>query len=240
MIGIIYKFTIIARVKYNGNKPFYVGQHWEEKSIHYFLSCKNSNYYGSGVLWNKFIKKIKEEYPKNWRHFIKREILFSSEFVNQKALDKLEEYYIKKFKAHYSYGLGGCNVLWGTANNFGSGSPAKDPEVRKKVSYEAKKRMNRPEVKEYMRSLFKERFIGKNNPFYGHHHTEETRKRLSECQKSLPRRYNVGDLHPINKNMVWTEYKPGKFDWRAKDRKLSYSKAYKIKLKEMRERLCKR
>lgn len=52
--------------------------------------------------------------------------------VNQKGLDVLEEYYIKKCKSHYSYKLGGCNVLWGTANKFGSGSPMKDPMVAKK------------------------------------------------------------------------------------------------------------
>lgn len=28
MIGIIYKFTIIAKYKMDGHHPFYIGQHW--------------------------------------------------------------------------------------------------------------------------------------------------------------------------------------------------------------------
>lgn len=28
--------------------------------------------------------------------------------------------------------------------------------------------------------------------------------------------HNVGDVHPTKSNLVWTEYKPGKFDWRGK------------------------
>lgn len=33
MIGIIYKFTIIApNCRKDGHRPFYVGQHWESKT----------------------------------------------------------------------------------------------------------------------------------------------------------------------------------------------------------------
>ena len=228
MIGIIYKFTILARYRMDGHKPFYVGQHWERISVDNFILRKRSNYYGCGRIWNKFVKRIKQDYPNNWHKFIKREVLYASEMVNQKGLDVLEEYYIKKEKAHYSFGLGGTNVLWGTANKFGSGSPAKDPLVRKIIREKAKERMNRPEVKEHMRKLFSgDRFIGKNNPFYGKKHTIETKNKIREFRKSLPKKYNIGDKNALNSNWVWTEYKPGKFDWRAKDRKLSYSKSYK-------------
>ena len=27
--------------------------------------------------------------------------------------------------------------------------------------------------------------------------------------------HQVGDIHPKHSDWVWTEYKPGKFDWRA-------------------------
>ena len=33
MIGIIYKFTIMSQVKFNGHRPFYIGQHWENNDI---------------------------------------------------------------------------------------------------------------------------------------------------------------------------------------------------------------
>ena len=32
MVGIIYKFTILVKYKFYGNKPFYVGQHWCKKN----------------------------------------------------------------------------------------------------------------------------------------------------------------------------------------------------------------
>ena len=41
-IGIIYKFTIIAKYKFDGHKPFYVGQHWEIKSVEDFCLSKRS------------------------------------------------------------------------------------------------------------------------------------------------------------------------------------------------------
>lgn len=184
MIGIIYKFTIIAKYKYDDHKPFYVGQHWEKVSAKNFLSKRYSKYYGSGNIWNKYIEKLKQDYPKNWKIFIKREILYQSEKITQRGLDAMEAYYIKREKAHYSYGLGGCNVLWGTANEFGSGSPASDPMVAEKIRQKMIERMSRPEVRKYYSELFKgEKFAGKNNPFYGRHHTEETMKKILETKK---------------------------------------------------------
>lgn len=96
MYGIIYKFTIIAKYKFDGHKPFYVGQHWEKRSIEHFSSSSVSNYDGSGKIWNNFIKRLKQEFPTCWRKLIKREVLYASELLNQKGLDILEEYYIKK------------------------------------------------------------------------------------------------------------------------------------------------
>lgn len=112
MVGIIYKFTVLARYKMDGHKPFYVGQHWESKDIEFFLSSNEYNYEGSGKIWNDFLDKLKKDYPKNWRKLVKREVLYVHR-CSQKALDAMEAYYIKKEKAHYSYKLGGCNVRWG-------------------------------------------------------------------------------------------------------------------------------
>lgn len=81
----------------------------------------------------------------------------------------------------------------GTANNFGSGSPASDPMVAEKIRQKAIERMNKPEVRKYFSELFKgEKFAGKNNPFYGRHHTEETMKKILETKKK-------------NNSMAWTE-----------------------------------
>lgn len=141
MIGIIYKLTIRAKIKFDGHKPFYVGQHWC-KSTEDFL-CRSYPYYGSGSIWNDLLSGLKRKNPNNWQYFVKREVLCTITNNSQKTLDKLEEFWIKREKAHYSYGLGGCNILWGTSNEFGSGSPAKDPNVRKKMSRSMQKRLKR-------------------------------------------------------------------------------------------------
>ena len=53
---------------------------------------------------------------------------------------KMEEVYIKENKnLIILIKLGGCNVLWGTANNFGSGSPSKRP-IGEKENFKVKKR----------------------------------------------------------------------------------------------------
>lgn len=138
MVGIIYKFTILAGVKYFGCKPFYIGQHYDISNEE-FLSIYN-NYIGSGVSWVKRINELKSKQPEKWRHFIKREILYSGKDISQAALDALEKHYIKKYKSHYSFRKGGCNILIGTANNFGSGSPMKDPQIAYKVTSKLKGR----------------------------------------------------------------------------------------------------
>ena len=131
----IYKFTILYKgCKYCNHQPFYVGQTTLKVSKEEFLSKDRFVYDGSGRIWLKFCRYLTNKFPKCWRKLVKREILFYSEICSQKALDKLEEYYIKKCKAHYSYKQGGCNVLWGTANKFGSGSPMKDPMIAEIVT----------------------------------------------------------------------------------------------------------
>lgn len=144
MKGTIYKVTILTGVKYNGYKPFYVGQH---------NKILDNKYFGSGRMWLKFIYCLKKRYPTKWRKMLKLEILYESEKCTQKTLDVLEEYYIKKEKSHISYKLGGCNILWGTSNDFGSGSPMNNPDVVRRVTNKnrgKKGRKNSEEVKRVM------------------------------------------------------------------------------------------
>src|SRR5574344_1416501 len=110
MFGIIYKFIILT------NKKYYVGQ---TTNVIGFES-----YWGSGKIWNLYLKNVKKKFPHCWQKLIKREILWQGE-CNQKTLDKLEEIYIRREHALYSENLGGCNVLPGTANKFGSINPSK-------------------------------------------------------------------------------------------------------------------
>lgn len=134
MARIIYKFTILYNFKHREQNPFYVGQVVRDFSKEHFLRKDIYTYDGSGKTWMRFCKGLRRKFPTCWRKLIKREILFYSENCSQEVLDKMEEYFIKREKAHYSYGLGGCNILWGTANCFGAGSLMKDPNVADKVT----------------------------------------------------------------------------------------------------------
>ena len=190
MIGIIYKFTIIhGGIKKDGCFPFYVGQHYDV-SVDKFLSKKRDNYYGSGSIWGELINILKKKCKRTrWRNFIKREILYSKEDVSQRVLDKLEEVYIRREKAHYSFGVGGCNILWGTANEFGSGSPAKNPIVAKKIS-DNKKEFYKTERGNIIRKSLSEywsdgRINGDKNPNYGHRWTDEMKAEMSKKKKGM-------------------------------------------------------
>lgn len=176
MIGIIYKFTILAKVRYDGHKPFYIGQHWC-KSKDDFL-CRDYPYYGSGHLWCKFLKKLRIEYPLKWKFFIKREILSVVVNDSQSTLDKLEEFWIKKEKAHYSNELGGCNILEGSPNG-GIFNPMKDPEVARKNAELRKGQKRTLEQRKRMSMGRRGKCLGKNNPNYGRVWTKEMRLRLS-------------------------------------------------------------
>lgn len=204
MLGIIYKFTIVAKYKYDGHRPFYVGQH---------IGVDDFNtYWGSGRIWNDFLDKLKQDYPKHWKKLIRREILFQRE-CSQKVLDAMEMYYIKKGKAHYSYGLGGCNVLWGTANGFGSGSPAKQDIVRKKMSDAMQVRLStgwKPKYclteehfkrhSEFMKNYYKthdsptkgKKIPKEEHPMYGRKHSEESKRKMRDNHADFS-----GDKNPM-------------------------------------------
>lgn len=180
MAGIIYKFTILARYKMDGHKPFYVGQHWESKNIEFFTSSNEYNYEGSGKIWNNFLDKLKKDYPKNWRKLAKREVLYVHE-CSQKTLDAMEAYYIKKCKSHYSYKQGGCNIRWG-----GNGSLLDESTKRKlselnlgkKLSCETRKKMSKE-----TRMKLSVSHIGKAIWNKGIKMSDEQRRKLSEAHR---------------------------------------------------------
>lgn len=178
MNAIIYKFTIKT------SNRFYVGQ---------YSGNKFNQYCGSGSMWRDVLKGLQKKYPSCWKQLVKREILWQGE-CNQKTLDKLEEIYIRREHANYSEKLGGCNILWGTANEFGSGSPSKDDLVKKKIS---KSRKGKHAAEEHhmfgkhwdeetkkqnsISNIGKQR--GEKHWNYGKHWDEETRRKISESNK---------------------------------------------------------
>ena len=202
MIGIIYKFTIVCgKVKKRNKCPFYIGQHWEKISVENFLSkSKCSCYTGGGVHWNKFINKLRILYPiGRWRNFIHREVLYAKEGISQKALDVLEAHYIKKYKSHYSYGLGGCNIAWGSVLN--GENPSKDPIVAAKISKALSGRKFSEEHRKKLRDFWtSDRLSGDKNPNYGHRWTDEMKKDMSEKKIGV----YVGDKNP-NYGNKWSK-----------------------------------
>ena len=156
-IGIIYKLTILAKYKFYGQRPLYVGQHWGMEDF--------NSYFGGGTIWDDFLNVVKKDYPLHWKKFVRREILYQGA-CDQRALDFLEQYYIKREMAHYTEEKGGCNVLRGTANAFGAGSPMKDENCKRKQAESLKKYYD-----EY------------GHPCLGKRATPELRKRLSEAHR---------------------------------------------------------
>lgn len=188
MIGIIYKFTILAKYRMDGYKPFYIGQHWC-KSTDIFL-CRDYPYYGSGSIWNDFLDKLKKDYPKNWRKLVKREILCIITNNSQKILNQLEEFWIKREKSHYSYKLGGTNVLWGAAID---NNPAKESLVREKLR---RANLGKHLSEETKRKISNSQ-MGVNNWHFGEHWNSDVKekirvanlgKKVSETTKSKLRK----------------------------------------------------
>lgn len=201
MIGIIYKFSIENVDIIEKESIFYIGQHWEKISVENFLSTDSCRCYtGGGSLWNKYVRKLKNFYRiGEWRKFIHREVLYAKEGISQKALDTLEQHFIKKEKAHYSYRLGGCNIAWGSV--LDGINPATDEVVRKKISKSLSGRKlsqeHRKKLSEYWTS---ERLSGENNPNYGHRWTDEMKKAMSEKKIGM----YVGDKNP-NYGNKWSK-----------------------------------
>lgn len=223
MKGIIYKFTILT------SKIYYVGQH-----------CNNDNnfdnYWGSGRVWEIYLNKVIKKYPKKWKKLIKREILWSGE-CNQKLLDKLEEVYIRKEHALKSEKMGGCNILPGTSNKFGSGSPMKissvarkqsksmkkfykeHPEEAKKIKERRQWALDNTDYKEKISKTLKGRYVGEKNPNYGNYWTLAQKRVMS---RKMAGRYK-GKNNP-NYGNKWSEEK--KKEMSEKLRKKNSEKGY--------------
>lgn len=95
-----------------------------------------------------------------------------------------EEYYIRKYKTYV--GFKDCNGYNMTLGGEGNNGGYKSPEWRKKVSEANKGRKSWNKGKKYSLPHMKGRFSGKNNPFYGKHHTKEAKKKLRDSHLGKP------------------------------------------------------
>lgn len=167
-IGFIYLTTNLV------NGKIYVGRHE--------FNRENKKYLGSGYKFRIALNKYGRE---NFKRKILR-ICYS-----EHELTIWEYIYIKKY--HSQDRNIGYNIASGNVNTS-EYNPAKLPEVRKKMSVAAKKRLSNPENHNLWGKHFSEEsrrkmsenhadVSGKNNPMYGKHHTEETRRKMSESGK---------------------------------------------------------
>ena len=182
MIGIIYKMTLLP------TKKIYVGQRWDI-SIESFLK----NYWGSGVIWQKFLKHYQSKYPNVWKKLIRKEILYINKTNSQNALDVMEAYWIKKFNSFWDNGNGlGYNILPGSSYKFNCGHPYSFPEIKEKMANKLrgkklpietiekmrKAALGRKHSEESKKKMSMNR-IGKRSPRKGVKLSEETRKKMS-------------------------------------------------------------
>ena len=136
------------------------------------------NYYGSGLLLKKAIKK----YGK--KNFIK-EIL---EYCDTKEiLDEREIYYIKKYDSinmGYNLSIGGTG-----GPNFSGKSHSEETREKMKKTWDKRKEdpnfkhnllgfKHSEETKKKMSSFRRGKFCGPENSMYGKKHTEESRQKM--------------------------------------------------------------
>lgn len=164
----IYKTTCLV------NGKIYIGQccRTPERSV---------SYLGSGSRLSLAIQKYSKE------NFAK-EILMR-DIPTQKQLDIWEQIYIKKFNAcDRSVGY---NLLPGTSNKFGAGTPIQQPELRDEIIRKTIEACSKPEVRRKMSMAMKEFWET----------ADDQRKRFSELAK-----LNTGSKNP-NFGNKWSDEK---------------------------------
>lgn len=175
------------------NGKFYVGK-----------DCKNNpDYLGSGLLINKAIKKY-------GRDSFKKEII--EKCISKEQLNKQENYWIKKLdstnpKIGYNIAEGGCGgdtfsnnpnkkeIAKAISNRYKDKDFKDRNTIRLRNSYDDNKESIRKKIsaslkgkkksKEHIALIIKNRrnYLGKNNPFFGKHHTEETIEKIRQSNK---------------------------------------------------------
>lgn len=159
MYGIIYKTTNLV------NGKIYIGQHVCE-------SDEFDGYLGSGV---KLRASIRYYGPENF----KRETLRICD--TQPQLDAWEMLYINKLRSTEK-GIG-YNILRGTANKFGSGSPMLIPEVALKHSKAMRGKKWTEEHKLAFSKARKGKNCGELNPMFGKRMSDQQRRDISESTR---------------------------------------------------------
>ena len=157
--------------------------------------------------WHEHKNNIKRERYSHvllYKAFIKYGIdNFIFEIVEkceENSLSEREIYYIDKFRSYVGFDdSNGYNMTLGGEGIRGA---ERTIEWRLHLSEGHKGISTWNKGKKYSLPHMKGKFAGKNNPFFGRHHTEETRRKLSECAKG---RVNGVTRQVICEGMVYNE-----------------------------------
>lgn len=173
----IYGYVYLITNQLNNRK--YIGIH------HYTKPEIDKNYYGSG----KIITQAVRTYGR--KNFCIQVLDWAESFDE---LSELEKYYIKLYNAvesedFYNLADGGHNLTPEEVKRFITES------TRKTFSKNMKKRWESHDPS-ICRNL-----LGENNPFYGRHHTEETKQYLSQI--------NTGRKHSEETKQKYSENRRG-------------------------------
>lgn len=159
MIGFIYKTTCLV------NGKIYIGRH---------DGSENDGYIGSGVKFTCAVKKYGKEN-------FKREIL---RYCNSEHELSIWEYvFIKKFRAQDPNI--GYNIAEGDVNKS-EYNPAKLPEVRNKMIEVNRRTTSDLNYRKRQSEIMKEYYKTHPATFTGKHHSEETKRKLSEARMGKP------------------------------------------------------
>lgn len=144
---------------------------------------------GQGYKENRYLTKAIQKY--GWDNF-KHEILFyglSQKEAEEKEIELIAKYKSSNYKYGYNLDNGGRTV--GTLREE-TKEKLRQVNLGKHATNEAKKNMSiaQQKVRKYEKEhgIIREctkKMMGKNNPFYGKHHTEKTKQKIRERNSGI-------------------------------------------------------
>lgn len=164
-------YTIYMHINKINNKV-YIGQTKQKPEKRW----NNGKGYSTSPIFYNAIQKY------GWDNF-EHLILYTN--LSQEEANKLEEELILKYDS--------TNDLFGYNIKFGGNNHAHTEETKKKIGEANRQAQLGKKWSEEQKALMSKLFSGKNNPFYGKRHSEETKKLISEHRKGKL----AGKEHPF-------------------------------------------